>query len=141
MINAQDAKAVVAVAPALVDAGSATSIVIDTAGFDYLTYYTQLGVMDIGILALKAQECDTDDGSFTDVPGGAPATLPSATDDGTIDGIFINLLGRMRYQKLIVTTGDGTAGVNVAALALLTRGREGTNSAAESGLRTKTIVV
>lgn len=141
MIHAQDAKAVIAAGPDLLDNESATAVAIDTYGFDYLTLYSLIGATDIAMSALKLTECDTEGGSYTDVPGAGISPLPTATDDSKVFGWYVTLIGRKRFFKIVATAGDGTAGVNFAALALLTRARKGTSNAAERGLAGQAVVV
>lgn len=141
MIHAQNAKAVIAAAPDVLDNESATAVVIDSKGFEYLTVYSLVGATDIALSALKVQECDTSDGQFGDIEGAAISPLPTATDDNKVYGFFITLIGRKRYFKLVATAGDGSAGVNFAALALLTRARVGTDDAASRGLAGQAVVI
>lgn len=141
MIHAQNAKAAIAIAPDLIDNESATAVVIDSKGFDYLTLYALIGITDIAMSALKLQECDTSDGTYADVPDGDIDPLPDADDDSSIYGFFVTLIGRKRYFKLLATAGDGTAGVNIAALALLTRGKDGASDATSRGLAGQAVVV
>lgn len=87
----------------------------DTFGLNHITYILQLGATDIALAALKLTECDTTGGTYTDVTGAdfsvSPLTLPAATDDNKVYGIFCPINGlRKRYQKLVVTFGDGTVG-------------------------------
>jgi hypothetical protein len=93
--------------------------------------------MDIAMAVAKLQMSNTD-GSYADVTGGdfsvSPATLPSATDDGTWVAWHVNLVGKKRYFDVSLTTGDGAAGTYLAAFAILSRGEQAPATAAARGL-------
>ncbi len=65
--------------------------------------------------------------------GGSASTLPSATDDGLIFAMEIDLRNRKRYLDLTSTAGNGAAGTYAAAWCVLSRGHELPNTAAERG--------
>lgn len=130
MKNSQSAKYVVAIAPAaILDNTSATAAEIDCKGYSYCEIPIQLGATDIAITALKLTECDTTGGSFTDITGatfsagtnvdGVALALPNATDDNQPHVFQVNLVGRLRFLKVVCTFGDGTVGGFVAATARL----------------------
>lgn len=130
MKRAQMAKYVVAIAPAaILDNTSATATAIDCAGYSYLEIPIQLGATDIAVTALKLQECATSGGSYTDITGasfsggtnvdGVTLALPAATDDNQPHVFQVNLVGRLRYIKVVCTFGDGSVGGFVAATARL----------------------
>lgn len=132
MIEGQDAKYVVAIAPAaILDDTSATAAEIDCKGAGYLEIPIQLGATDIAVTALKLQECDESGGTFTDIAGasfnagnsadGVALALPSSTDDNQPHVFQVNLIGRKRFIKVVCTFGNGTAGGFVAATARLSR--------------------
>lgn len=140
----QQLKYVQAIKPATVDGASATSEAIDTLGFDELALILQLGVMDDALTALKVQECATSGGSYVDVDGAdfsTDGTLPTAGDDGKIEGVFINLQNRMRFIKLILTSGATGAGATVSALGILSRPETVPSDAASRGLAQELIVI
>lgn len=121
----QHAKKGICVLPQVLDAATATSYIIDTAGIDYVNIDLVLGATDIALTALKVQESDVATNSTTlsspsDVTGlvygavDAPA-LPSATDDNKIYSFEINTQGRKRYLQLVVTAGNGAVGAAVCA--------------------------
>lgn len=127
---------------AIVDNASYTTASIDTQGWDYLQVVVYLGATDIAMTALKLQESDTD-GSYADVTGlvfgtssniaGSTSTLPSATDDNKFFVFDVDLRGRKRYFDLVATAGDGTAGTFLTAFAILSRGKDQPQTAAERG--------
>lgn len=125
MEQLQHAKKGICVLPQVLDAATATSYVIDTAGIDYVSIDVVIGATDIALTALKVQESDTKTdattlSSPTDVTGlvygasGAPA-LPSATDDNKIFSFEINTQNRKRYLQLVATAGNGTTGAALCA--------------------------
>jgi len=129
-------KPVIITAPtALADNTSPTTTEIDTDGFDYLSVYVYIGATDIAMTALKMQETDTSGSGYSDVTGtdfatstnldvgGTALALPSATADTTWRVIHMSLVGRKRYQDLVMTIGDGTAGGWYYAFGVLSRSR------------------
>lgn len=150
MIDQQNLKFVNVSPPvAILDNASATTTVIDTLGWDYCTIVVQLGATDIAMAALKVQEAEAT-ASATALTGGADvtglvygtstntagttSTLPSATDDNTFVAFQVDCRTRMRYLDLVATAGDGAVGTFVSAFAVLGRGSEAPNTAAEQGL-------
>lgn len=144
MIQAQQAKMVAVTVPvAIVDDASYTTIEVDTKGFRYCTYYVMLGASDIAMAAFAVTESDTAGSGHANITGaifgtsnntgGSASTLPSATDDGLIFAVEIDLRGRKRYLDLTLTAGDGTAGTFAVAWAELTREEDGTATAALRG--------
>lgn len=125
MESLQGVKKGICVLPQVLDAATATSYVIDTAGLDYVSIDVLIGDTDIALTELKIQESDaitnsTTLTSGTDVTGlvygatGAPA-LPSATDDNKIFSFEINTQARKRYLQVVLTAGNGTVGAAVSA--------------------------
>jgi hypothetical protein len=132
MIEAQNARYAVAIAPAaILDDATATATPVDGKDASYLEIPVQLGATDIAVTALKLQESDTVDGVYTDIPGatfdgganadGVPLALPSADDDNKPYVFQVNLVGRKRFVKVVCTFGNGVAGGFVAATARLSR--------------------
>lgn len=147
MVPAQNTKIISVASPALVDDADVTTTVIDTADWDYAEIFLQVGATDIALTALKLQESDAVNAgslvSGADIPGtvygtakgidGTTSALPSADDDGKIFKFELDLRGRKRYLDLVATVGDGTTGANVAAFAVLSRGKTKPDTAAEAG--------
>lgn len=124
------------------DNTSPTMATIDTAGYAAIAYRIHLGSTDIALSACKIRETDTIGASPTDITGatldsgtdifGSTTSLPTATSDGSVYEIIVNLKGRKRYQQPLVTIGDGTAGATVSVTAELMRG-QGVRNVTESG--------
>lgn len=137
-------KYVQAIAPAVVDGAAATSIAVDTLGFEYLALILSLGVADDALTVLKVAECETSGGSYVDVNDAdfsTDSTLPTALEDGLLFGGFINLINRKRYIKLLVTAGAAGAGVAMSALAILSRAKTVPSDAASRGLTREVTVI
>lgn len=138
MIETQATKMVpIALPVAISDNAAVTTASVDTKGWDYLDVYVLFGAMDIAMAVAKLQMSNTD-GSYADVTGGdfsvSPATLPSATDDGTFIAWHVNLVGKKRYFDVSLTTGDGAAGTYLCAFAILSRGEQAPSTAATRGI-------
>lgn len=133
---------------AIIDNAAATTAVVDLLNWDYCTIVVFFGAMDIAATAMKIQESDTTSDANTlssgaDVTGlvfgtstnlaGSASTLPSATDDNKFFLFQFPTLGRKRYVDLSLTLGDGAAGTYVTAFAILSRGKQGPDTAAEQG--------
>jgi uncharacterized protein YdbL (DUF1318 family) len=142
--DTQGQKFVQAIAPAIVDGASATSIPVDTNGFNNLALIVLLGAMDDALTALKVQESDTSGGSYTDITGAdfsVSGSLPDATDDGKNVAVQINLQRRKRWIKVVATAGATLNGVAMAALAILSRAESVPFDAASRGLDQELIVI
>lgn len=127
----QQTKKGICILPQVLDAATATSYVIDTAGLDYVNIDVVVGATDIALTALKVQESDTKTDATTlsspaDITGlvygtsalpetGATSALPTATDDNKVFSFEINTQGRKRYLQLVATAGNGTTGVAICA--------------------------
>jgi hypothetical protein len=146
MFNLQNCKFLNTTPPAaIVDNAAFPTATIDTIGFRALCIIVQLGALDIAVAAMKLQESDAANMSgATDVPGAdfsvSPLTLPSATADNNLYGIFVDLRGRKRYLDLSLTGGDGTAGSFASVLTILERAEESPNTVTERGLAQQAIV-
>ncbi len=145
MIHLQNVKFFQIIKPdALVDAGSFTTVVVDTLGYDYATIVYNVGTTDIAMSALKVQECATSGGSYTDISGldmdgdtdtdGATAVLPVDDDDGDLVAFEIDLRTRERFLNVIATNGNGTNGGHAACIAILSRAHDVPVTATERGV-------
>lgn len=143
MIRQQTEKLVSITPPsAIVNNASYTCSAVDTLGFDYATVYLQLGATDIALTACKLQESD-DNSTWSDVTGavfgtsnntgGSASTLPSATDDNKFFAVEVDLRGRKRYLKPVVTVGSGSTGAFAAIWAVLSRAEAQPKTAADRG--------
>ena len=138
MIYQTTLKSVLVTPPAAaVNGASVTCASIDCSGFEYAVVRLLLGATDIALTALKLQESD-DDSHYSDVPGldysVSPAALPSAASDNQIFSFDVDLRGRKRYLKPVITVGAGTSGAFVTVLADLGRAAHTPHDAATRGL-------
>jgi len=131
---------------AIVDNAAFTTAAVDTKGWGELMFLVTLGALDIAVVTMKLQESDDSGMSgAVDVSGAdfsvSPLTLPSATDDNKMYGIFVNLQnGRKRYLDLSLTGGDGSTGSYATVHALLAGGEDVPYTAALRGLAQQAIV-
>lgn len=138
MIEQLNQKIVAIIQPTAINDDSPwTAVDVDTLGWRHLTLVFQLGAADIAVAALKAQECDTSNGTFADISGAdfsvSPATLPSATDDNKLFAIHVDLKGKKRYIRLVATAGNGAAGSYASAFGILSRPEISPSSASGRG--------
>jgi hypothetical protein len=138
MIQLTQSKKVQLAWPAVrVNNATVTCVAADRAGFDYAVIRVTLGATDIGLTALKLQESD-DNSTFTDVPGTdfsvSPLSLPTSSNGDTLWEFQIDLRGRKRYLKPLVTVGSGTSGAFVSASAELFRAEQTPITATAQGL-------
>lgn len=99
---------------------------------DYATIVVNLGAMASALTVLKLTESDTD-GSYADVTGfvgGTDFTLPTATDDNKFVVFQIDLRKRKKWLKMEATAGAGAIVMSITCI--LSRGKIGPNSAADS---------
>lgn len=130
---------IVAITPpgAIVDNAAFTTAAIDTLGFLQLTIVILFGAMDIAATVLKLQQSD-DSGmaGAVDITGAnfaSDGVLPGATADNSMYAFHVDLCGKKRYIDLNLTGGDGTTGTYATVFAILSRGSECSDSAAERG--------
>ena len=156
MLEMQKQKLVSVLPPAVIaDNTSPTTNVIDTLGFETLTVVVYYGAMDIASTALKIQEDDSTSSataltSGADVTGliygtstnsaGSTSALPTATDDNTFFVFHVNLKGRKRYLKPVITVGDGAAGTYVTIIGILGRGKQIPATASGRGANQELII-
>jgi hypothetical protein len=139
MIYATQSKTVNVAPPgALVNGGSVSCSAIDRAGFDYATVRVVLGSTDAALTALKLQESDASGSGYTDIPGldysVSPATLPTSGAGNSMYSFDVDLRGRKRYLKPVITVGSGTNGAYVTVQADLSRAEETPHDATSRGL-------
>lgn len=140
MIHAQDAKYFTVLAPISVAGGAtATTIELDTLGFDYVELLVQSGLVGAnGVATIKIQESDVSGSGQVDVTGLAFTALVDA-DDGKILGAFIDVKKRKRYLTLVITNGATNASL-MSAIARLSRAAQSPTTATERGLLEQKIV-
>lgn len=145
MNHAQNCKVFQALAPISLN-GAGTTLVIDTAGFDYLEIYVCFGLVgaaDCTVLKVSEADAKTDSSTLTSgtditglivgtsTPVFGDATQPGDADDGLIWGFHCDLRARKRYIDLSLTTGAASL---VSVLARLSRAEQGLDTAAATGL-------
>lgn len=88
------------------------------------------------------EECDTTDGTYTDVTDAALADAIGATEDDSIFVIDISLMsGHKRYMQVQAPhAGNGTTGCNLAITGTLTKPDVTPDSAALAGLAEHIVV-
>ena len=88
---------------------------------DYFSIVFQLGATDIAVAELSLYE-SVDDTTYTIVSASnyatAPATLPSATADGTAVAWHVDGRARARYFRVNAKGGNGSVGAYAYAFAL-----------------------
>jgi len=88
------------------------------------------------------EECDTTDGTYTDVTGAALADAIGATEDDSVFAIDIDLTqAHKRYMRVQTPhAGDGTTGCNLAITGTLTKPDRAPDTAALAGLAEHIVV-
>lgn len=113
--------------PQLKDNGAfADNTYFDSAGCAGVLVLLTIGTTDIAMGSTSAstppylEECDTTNGTFTKITGSDLAAVVSATDDNKTIGWFVDRTKtRKRYLRINApTAGDGSTGVNAAAIAI-----------------------
>lgn len=142
-IHAQRTKVVRVISPNLQNNGTPTSQAVDTLGYRQAKIIAHLGDTDIALSALKITECDTSGGTYTDITGlrvgtdagigGTTSSLPGSTDDNKFWEFDIDLRGRKRYLKAVLTVGSGSTGAYNTVLAVLSRPEDAPDTATERG--------
>jgi hypothetical protein len=100
-------KTVVAIAPSAGNVGTMTAIAMDWTGFDRVKYVATLGTAAAnGKFDMKATECDTVGGTYTDIPGGALTQVTKAAGDLKTERIDVRVNGNKPFHKIVavVTT-------------------------------------
>ena len=130
----QNSKVVLVANPQLKDNGAATVTYADAKGWDHATLLIATGAMDIALNG-KLQESDASGSGYADITGAA-ITEVADTGDGTMMAIEVDLTAgvRKRFLQPVLTAGDGSTGVYVAAVIILTRGEASPATAAGAGL-------
>jgi hypothetical protein len=137
MIEATITKDVVSVYPqARVNNASFSVTSVDRRDFDYATLEVTLGTTDVGLTTFKLQEAD-DNSTWTDVAGGdfsVSGVLPSSSNSNTLWAWDINLTGRKRYLRPVITVGAGSLGAFLTAKFKLFRAEQTPYNAASRNL-------
>ncbi len=122
MIPVEREKFAILTPPELQDNASFTDGYVDTKGYSHLRCLIITGTTDIASdAAPKLTECDTTDGTYTDITSAALAAALSTTND-QLRAIDVDLTaGRKRYIKCPLKAGNGTTGTNLAIIGILSR--------------------
>lgn len=143
MIEVQNMKFVNALYPQLKDDGDlADNNYVDMAGWGHVRFLIQIGNLDAALgstaegTAPYVEECDTNDGSYSKVTDAELADAIADDEDGKLFAIDIDLTKtHKRYMRLNAPhAGNGSTGVNAAAIAILSRPSIGPKDAAGQGL-------
>ncbi len=99
--------------------GTNAGTAIDMAGYHGLSINLIIGAWTNGTHAFKLTECDTSNGSFTDVAAGNVigyfTSVTDATKDGTVQSVGYR--GNKRYVKIVDTVSSGASGATMVAIA------------------------
>ena len=143
MIPIQETKVGILTPPQLKNDGDfAGNTYIDTQGYNHARFLFIVGTVDAAIgstsetAAPKIEECDTTDGTYTDVTDAALADAIGALEDDSLFAIDIDLArSHKRYMEVTAPhAGAGTTGCNLAIIGILTRPEIGPVTAAQQGL-------
>ena len=144
MIPIQETKTAILLPPQLKDDGDfAGNTYVDTQGWGHARFLFIVGTVDEAIgstaegTAPLIEECDTTDGTYTDVTSAALADAIGATEDDSLFAIDIDLTkSHKRYMEVQAPhAGNGTTGCNLAIIAILSKPEgNGPASAADQGL-------
>lgn len=113
--------------PQLKDDGNfASNTYFDTAGLSEVVFLIVTGVIDAALgstdegTAPKVEECNSTDGTYTDVTSAALADAIAATEDSSIFAIHVDLTKtHKRYMEVNAPhAGNGTTGVNATIIAI-----------------------
>ena len=115
---------------------------VDTAGWGHLRILMVIGVTDVLIGStdtshpLKVEECETYNGSYTDIEDAALDAVIAVNGDNKVRAIDIDLTKQhKRFMELNAPTAGSSTGAGLCAVAILSK-PEGNApaSAAEQGL-------
>ena len=107
--------------------GDSNPVTVDTLGYNRVTFVYHLGATDIAVAEMGLFASDTatasgaDDANYTAQTDLAFSALPSATDDGEVWTVDVDLRGRSlrRYWACGAKAGNGTAGTYLSVTAVL----------------------
>ncbi len=107
--------------------GDSNPVTVDTLGYNRVRFEYHIGATDIAIAEMGLFASDTatasgaDDTDFTEQTDLAFSAVPSATDDGEVWVVDVDLRGRnpRRYWACGAKAGNGTAGTYLSVKAVL----------------------
>lgn len=145
MIEVQNMKIGILTPPQVKNNGDfASNTYIDTQGWNHLRVVFITGVITASApigstaegTAPLVEECDTTDGSYTDVTDAALADAIADDEDSKLFAIDIDLTkSHKRYMQVQAPhSGDGTPGAALAIIGILSRPDIGPSNAAQQGL-------
>jgi hypothetical protein len=149
MIEVQDTKRVILLRPQLRNGGAfANNTYVDCAGWGHLRVEFILGNTDVAVgsgdaaTPPKLEECDTTDGSYTDITDAELAAVLGAGDDGLAKAIDVDLAhSHKRYVKVNAPTADsGSTGCNLCIIATLSKPSFSPRDAEDQGLAELVVV-
>lgn len=124
-------------APISINGTAATTLSIDTRGYDHLDVVVQFGLIGAAPFDAFALQSSNTDGSYAAVTGltasGSTGAnrLPQDGDDGLMAHFGVNLLGQKRFFSLVAD--PGAVACLVSAVAILSRAEDTPNSMADRG--------
>lgn len=143
MIQSQAVRVEQIIRPVSLNNATATSLIVDTQGYNYGDVQIAIGASAGALTVLKLQEDDASDGNTaTDITGAAitGSDLPGTDSDGDMLSIKLPLGGtRKRYLKLVATEGN-TGAMLIGATVQLSRAVEMPNTATERGYAAEVIL-
>ncbi|HIJ66807.1 MAG TPA: hypothetical protein HPP51_00790 [Planctomycetes bacterium] len=124
------------------DGDFADNTYFDTLGLSSVLFLIHAGTVDAAIgstaegTAVKVEECDTTDGTYSDVTDAELADAIAADEDNSFFGIHVDLAkSHKRYMQLNAPhAGSGTTGCNMSAIAIGFPSDQMPKSASEMGL-------
>jgi len=142
VIHAQNT-AIQQVIDPIATAGSTTAEEIDTVGYDYALVLVIVGALNTNATAFEIQESDESGSGFalitgadfdggTDIDGATLALPTAASGDNKVYAFEIDLRGRKRYLKPVITFGGSTTAVG--CVAILSRAAESPVTTAQRSL-------
>lgn len=141
MIEVQNMKTVLAIAPQSLGSATAAEIEVDARGWHNARFLILVGAAaaSSNISVAKIQSAPTSGGSQTDITG---AAITAATIDGdadnTIHAIEVDLTDKTIGGFLSMVLTSSTANViEIAVVCVLSRGSQGPTTATERGLTTE----
>jgi hypothetical protein len=136
MVGLQNVRAASMLAP-ISAAAAYTTTAADSVALgvksDYATIIVHIGAIAASMTVLKLTESDASGSGYSDVTGfvgGTNFTLPTSSDGGKFVVFQVDMKARKRYLKVEATAG-GTTVLGISCI--FSRGKIGTNSAADSG--------
>jgi hypothetical protein len=150
MVEIQNVKYALALAPQSINDTDTDGTEIDTLGYSYLTIVFLYGASTTAMQNLSLRSSTTSGGTFNELAGsrfgtdasasaGNTPALPSASDDNKVYVWNVSLFNKNRYWKIRVD--PGAAATLVGAVAILSRGAQAPNTDTERGVGASYIIL